>query len=173
MPLWLPLVFRSARDLVAALKENIDAMKKQCRDLEADEKGLDAKIKRKQADLERHEKRLKSLSSVRPAFMDEYEKLEKDLVRHYDGYLERFRNLEYLEHELDVYHKDEQDKVDENDRSLKRMQKKLREEELRQLRGEMVGRSLAEEPLCRCFAMDATCVCVTRSPPIGRFSGRG
>mmetsp|Transcript_46118 Transcript_46118/g.128424 ORF Transcript_46118/g.128424 Transcript_46118/m.128424 type:complete len:120 (-) Transcript_46118:1082-1441(-) len=40
-------------------------MKKTSRDLEADEKALDAKIKRKQADLERHEKRLKSLQSVR------------------------------------------------------------------------------------------------------------
>jgi len=136
--IFLALARRCARDLVAALKENIQATKKQCHDLEADEKGLDAKIKRKQADLERHEKRLKSLSSVRPAFMDEYEKLEKDLVRHYEGYLERFRNLDFLEHELDAYHKDEQEKVEENDRNLKRMQKKLREEELRQLRGEMV-----------------------------------
>jgi clusterin-associated protein 1 len=37
--------------------------------------------------------------------MDEYEKLEKDLVRHYEGYLERFRNLDFLENELDMYHK--------------------------------------------------------------------
>ena len=57
----------------------------QVRDLEADEKGLDAKIKRKQAELERSEKRLKSLQSMRPPFMDEYEKLEKDLVVHYEG----------------------------------------------------------------------------------------
>jgi hypothetical protein len=28
---------------VVGLKENIESMKKQCRDLEADEKGLDAK----------------------------------------------------------------------------------------------------------------------------------
>ena len=62
-------------------------------------------IKRKQAELERHEKRLKSLASVRPAFMDEYERLEKDLVKHYEGYLERFRNLDFLESELDLYHK--------------------------------------------------------------------
>ena len=44
---------------------------------------------------------------VRPAFMDEYEKLEKDLVKHYEGYLERFRNLDFLESELDSYHKGE------------------------------------------------------------------
>lgn len=40
----------------------------------------------------------------RPAFMDEYEKLEKELQRQYEIYLARFRNIEYLEHELDLYH---------------------------------------------------------------------
>lgn len=39
-----------------------------------------------------------------PAFMDEYEKLEKELQRQYEIYLGRFRNIEYLEHELDLYH---------------------------------------------------------------------
>lgn len=130
-------VEKSARGLVEALKEKIEVLEKQGRELESDEKGLDAKIKRKQAELERHEKRLKSLQSVRPAFMDEYEKLEKDLVKHYEGYLERFRNLDFLEHELDAYHQSEQEQLEENDRSLKRMQKKLREDELKQLRGEM------------------------------------
>jgi hypothetical protein len=36
--------------------------------------------------------------------MDEYEKLEKELQRQYEIYLGRFRNIEYLEHELDLYH---------------------------------------------------------------------
>ena len=36
--------------------------------------------------------------------MDEYEKLEKELQRQYEVYLSRFRNIEYLEHELDLYH---------------------------------------------------------------------
>lgn len=132
-------VEKSGRELLSALKDNIENMKKTSRDLEADEKALDAKIKRKQADLERHEKRLKSLQSVRPAFMDEYEKLEKDLQQQYEVYMERFRNLDYLENELDMYNKSEKEKLEENDRSLKRMQKRLREEELRILRGEQDG----------------------------------
>jgi hypothetical protein len=41
---------------------------------------------------------------LRPAFMDEYEKLEKELQRQYEVYLGRFRNLDYLQHELDLYH---------------------------------------------------------------------
>jgi hypothetical protein len=36
--------------------------------------------------------------------MDEYEKLEKELERHYEVYLARFRNIDFLEHELDLYH---------------------------------------------------------------------
>ena len=127
-------VEKSARELVDLKKQEIEMLKKECKELESDEKGLDAKIKRKQAELERHEKRLKSLQSVRPAFMDEYEKLEKDLQRHYEIYMERFRNLDYLENELDIYNKSEQEKLEENDRSLKRIQKKIRQDELDELR---------------------------------------
>lgn len=127
---------KSINDLISSVSEDIESMKKQCEDLEADERALDAKIKKKQAELERHEKRLKSLQTVRPAFMDEYEKLEGDLQKQYAIYLERSRNLDYLQFELESYNKSEKEKMEENDRSLKRMQKRLREEELRLLRGE-------------------------------------
>ena len=49
--------------------------------------------------------------------------------------MERFRNLDYLQHELEIYNKSEKENLEENDRSLKRMQKRLREEELRIMRG--------------------------------------
>ena len=127
---------KSVDELVANVAEDIEQTKKQNDELGADERGLDAKIKKKQSELERHEKRLKSLQTVRPAFMDEYEKLERELQRQYGVYLERFRNLDYLQNELEMYNKSEKEKLDENDRSLKRMQKRLREEELRILRGE-------------------------------------
>merc|ERR1719502_80305 len=127
---------KSISVLVSGVKETITSMTKHCDELEHDEKNLRARISKKQADLERNEKRLKSLQTVRPAFMDEYEKLEVELQHHYEKYLERFRNLDYLEHELDLYNKSEKEKLEENDRSLKRMQKRLRDEELRILRGE-------------------------------------
>ena len=68
--------------------------------------------------------------------MDEYEKLEGELQKQYSVYLERFRNLDYLQAELQTYHAADKAEVDEHDRNLKRMQKRLREEELRILRGE-------------------------------------
>lgn len=47
------------------------ACRKECEELEADERNIDTKIKKKQDELERTEKRLKSLENVRPQFMDE------------------------------------------------------------------------------------------------------
>jgi len=122
--------------IMAQVKENVENLEKQCQEMKADEKNLDAKIKKKSQELDRNEKRLKSLQSVRPAFMDEYEKLEEELVRHYEVYLERFRNLDYLEDELERMNQVEREKLKDSDRQLQRMQKRLRDEELRILRGE-------------------------------------
>ena len=52
-------------------------------------------------------------------------------MRHY---LERFRNLEYLENELETYNREEQEKAEEHDKLLKKMQKRMRAEEMRILR---------------------------------------
>merc|ERR1711907_441700 len=91
---------------------------------------------KKEQDLDRCKKRLKDLENVRPAFMDEFEKLEKELEKIYGSYVEKFRNVEYLEHQLEQYNQAEQEKLEESERNLKRMQKRLKEEELRILRGE-------------------------------------
>ena len=130
---------RSLQALLDGARDEADKLNKQVSELDSDERDLTEKIKRKQTDLERVKKRLASLQHVRPAFMDEYEKLEKDLQKQYEVYLERFRNLDYLEFELDELKKAEKEKVEEADRAMKRMQKRLREEELKILRGEQVG----------------------------------
>jgi clusterin-associated protein 1 len=77
-----------------------------------DEANLEAKIEKKKAELERNNKRLKSLQNVRPAFMDEFEKLEGDLKKLYDVYMEKFRNLTYLEQIVDAYDRQQQVKVE-------------------------------------------------------------
>jgi clusterin-associated protein 1 len=114
-------------------------LKRMCEELEREEKSTQQKIKKKSQDLERLNKQLSRLVTVRPAFMDEYDKLERELERLYDQYLERFRNLDYLEHELDLLNRAEQDKMEENERRLKQLQQRLREEEWRLLRGEQDG----------------------------------
>ena len=68
--------------------------------------------------------------------MDEYEKLEMELQDHYNVYLERFCNLHYLQRELEMCEKEESCKLRDASRTLKRMQKKIWDEELRILHGE-------------------------------------
>ena len=77
--------------------EDLSKIEEQWKELEIDERDLSEKIRKKSQDLEQSQKRLKSLKNVRPAFMDEYEKLEMELQDHYNVYLERFRNLHYLQ----------------------------------------------------------------------------
>jgi len=129
-------VERALNNMLQQHQEKLDQMKQLTEELVQDEKNLDTKIKKKKQELERCNKRLSSLTNVRPAFMDEYEKLEYELERVYESYISRFRNLDFLEHELDCLNKEEEEKMEENERALKRMQKRLREEEWRLLRGE-------------------------------------
>ncbi|XP_045213279.1 clusterin-associated protein 1-like isoform X2 [Mercenaria mercenaria] len=95
----------------------------------SDEANLEAKIEKKRNELERNQKRLQTLQSVRPAYMDEYEKLEEDLQKLYDAYLIRFRNLTYLESQLEDYNRVEQDKFEETETALKQMANRLKSEE--------------------------------------------
>ncbi|KAI9205421.1 Clusterin-associated protein-1-domain-containing protein [Polychytrium aggregatum] len=118
------------------LREQISVTKAAMENLGADESSLIAKIEKKKVELDRAEKRLKSLQGVRPAYMDEYEKIEVEVGRLYETYMEKFRNLAYLESQLDEYNRQEQDKFEETESSLKKMQNRLREEELRLLRGD-------------------------------------
>eukprot|EP00118_Oscarella_pearsei_P017415 m.172298 g.172298 ORF g.172298 m.172298 type:complete len:1343 (+) comp39084_c0_seq21:24-4052(+) len=97
--------------------------------LAGDEANLEARIEKKKQELERNQKRLKSLQNVRPAFMDEYEKLEGDLKRQYEEYIDRFRNLTYLEHQLEELNRIEQEKLEATNSSLQEMQKRMQEHE--------------------------------------------
>ena len=68
---------------------------------------MEENIKKKSGELERAEKRYKSLINVKPAFMDEYERLEAELERYYQIYVEKCRNLDYLDSIMEVYNKKE------------------------------------------------------------------
>ncbi|MEQ2295138.1 Clusterin-associated protein 1 [Ameca splendens] len=118
--------------LRAAIKdtlESVEKTKEMLSNVVSDETSLDAKIEKKKQDLERHQKRLQTLQSVRPAFMDEYEKIEEELQKQYEIFVEKFRNLSFLESQLDEYHRQEQERFEEAENTLKIMQHKLKEEE--------------------------------------------
>ena len=112
--------------MIREATEEINNLSRKQENLASDQSNLDIKIEKKKADLERNQNRYKSMMSVRPAFMDEYEKLEKELQKLYYVYVDRIRNLEYLESELELYNRSEQEKQEEAQRRLRKSQNKLK-----------------------------------------------
>ncbi|XP_054445476.1 clusterin-associated protein 1 isoform X3 [Pteronotus mesoamericanus] len=118
------------KDILAQVQKTKDLLN----NVASDEANLEAKIEKRKLELERNRKRLQTLQSVRPAFMDEYEKIEEELQKQYDIYLEKFRNLSYLEQQLEDHHRMEQERFEEAENTLRLMQNKLKEEEKRLLK---------------------------------------
>lgn len=74
-------------------------------ELENDEHSLTEKIRKRTVELERIEKRLRGIQVVRPAYMDEYERLEEEMQILYSDYVSKYRNLHYLERDLEAFSK--------------------------------------------------------------------
>jgi len=127
---------RQINRMVEESAEQAVQMDRMLSNVSADEANLQQKIDKKKTELDRHTKRLQSLQTVRPAFMDEYEQLEGELSQQYAHYVQNWRNLSYLESELDAINMQEAEKIAESDRQLRLMQRRLREEELKILRGQ-------------------------------------
>ncbi|KEG12064.1 clusterin associated protein 1 [Trypanosoma grayi] len=127
---------RRLRDVLSSVGKQVEQLQSTIANLAADETTLEQKIESKKTQLERAQKRLKSLMAVRPAFMEEYEKHEGDLQSQFVVYLEQYRNLEYLEHELAKFNAAEDALLEEHETRLRVMRERLRKEELNALRGE-------------------------------------
>ncbi|XP_053937001.1 clusterin-associated protein 1 isoform X1 [Cuculus canorus] len=121
---------------VDCVLEEVQKTKDMLNNVALDEANLEAKIEKRKLELERSQKRLQTLQSVRPAFMDEYEKIEEQLQKQYSSYLEKFRNLTYLEQLLEDHHRTEQEMFEEAANMLRLTQNRLKEEEQRLLRSE-------------------------------------
>ncbi|CCD14953.1 unnamed protein product [Trypanosoma congolense IL3000] len=127
---------RRLRDVLKNVTTQVEQLQATIVNLGADETTLEQKIESKKTQLERTQKRLKSLNAVRPAFMEEYEKHENDMHSQFVIYLEQYRNLEYLEHELSKFNAAEDALLEEHETKLRVMRERLRKEELNALRGE-------------------------------------
>ncbi|KAL0048072.1 hypothetical protein WJX82_007015 [Trebouxia sp. C0006] len=130
-------VEHSIQEATASVRENISLVERSLVNLEEHTRSLDSKLEKRRAELERAEKRLSSLAVVRPAYMDEYEVLQAELQQLFATYLERFRNLEFLQGQLEGHRLLQRNKMEIADRTMKHMQKRLRDDELRVLRGEV------------------------------------
>ena len=76
---------------------------------------------------------MKGIENVKPEYQEEYERLEAELERFYSVYVEKFTNIDYLEHELDMYNmkdslrrKNQQEVIEK----FKNQQKKAEKEEI-------------------------------------------
>jgi clusterin-associated protein 1 len=103
----LKAVENEVSESINALERHQQHMITTIDNLSSDQTNLEIKIEKKKEELGRAQNRLKSLQGVRPAYMDEYEKQEIDLIRLYQVYVERFRNLAFLEQQLDEHVKTE------------------------------------------------------------------
>ncbi|NXR70698.1 CLUA1 protein, partial [Rhadina sibilatrix] len=114
---------------ISSVLEEVQKTKDMLNNVALDEANLETKIEKRKLELERSQKRLQTLQSVRPAFMDEYEKIEKQLEKQYSAYLEKFRNLTYLEQLLQDQRQTEQEMFEEAASMLRLIQNRLKEEE--------------------------------------------
>lgn len=71
--------------------------------------------------------------------MDEYERLERELAVEYESYVVKARNLDFLTKELAAADAREAEAAEASARALKRLQRKMREEENSLARGDGDG----------------------------------
>jgi clusterin-associated protein 1 len=104
------------RNIIDTQTRKMEEMKETVKALRQDEAELMNKIQRRRVELERADKRLKGIENVKPEYQEEYERLEQELERFYNVYVEKYTNIDYLEHELDLYNlKDSQRKKKQQD----------------------------------------------------------
>ena len=90
------------------------------------------KIKRKTLEIQRADNKINRFvkgGGNKNPFTDEMERLEKEIEKIYATYLEKFRNLDYLEHKVDLYNEMEKEKTEQARNRLMKMQQQIREDE--------------------------------------------
>ncbi|CAJ1009192.1 putative Clusterin-associated protein-1 [Leishmania naiffi] len=130
---------RRLRELLTNVAQEVDQYQQSIVNLSADETNLEQKIENKKAHLERAQKQYKSAMATNPAFLKEYENHEKKLQAQFVNYLEQYRNLEFLEHQIAKYNAKEDVMLEEQETKLKVMRERLRKEELKNIRADNVA----------------------------------
>ena len=74
--------------------------------------------------------------TVKPAFMEEYERLEQELASLQETYVNKYRNLDYLENELEAFNKIEEEKLKKAQKELKKIREKQKADEIKAFRGD-------------------------------------
>lgn len=98
-------------------------------ELEKKEMELIDRIRRKKMEKDRMEKKLKTLSNIKPAYVQEMESCEKVLEKLFQVYLDKMRNLDYLEDCFDKINSDEKLKNKKILNYLEKMQVQIQKNE--------------------------------------------
>lgn len=122
---------RGIEECMIAVNEETQKMRHRMDNAASDEKTLEIKIEKKRQELERNQKRLSTLANVRPAFMDEHDRLELELKDCYAIYMEKFRNLTYLEQQLEDRRRTDLETKDERESSLLEIKMQVQEDNRR------------------------------------------
>ncbi|KAI5080909.1 hypothetical protein GOP47_0004092 [Adiantum capillus-veneris] len=139
-------VENSLKEGISLMLEKIYTIEKELIQSQSDEKSSQSSLQKRKLELKRDEERLAMFMNVRPAYMDEYEVLQKELQGLFSLYVERFRNLQWLEAQLEGFHAMEQQKHEEVQHRMRSLQRRFHEEELKFLQGaEMVSFSNENE----------------------------
>lgn len=64
---------------------------------------------------------------MRPAYQDEFEALEKDLEKLYEQYVLKFRNLSYLESQVNELERHEREQLEQVEVQVRALTDKLRD----------------------------------------------
>jgi len=105
----------------SAVEKEIDNTERRMENMTKDQASLEGKIKKKDGELERNLKRLKMMKAVRPPWIDDYEKLEVEVANLYRDYLDKFRNVAYLEDQLESLNREEMEKFEKTEANLRRL----------------------------------------------------
>ncbi|KAI6215856.1 Clusterin-associated protein 1 [Aphelenchoides besseyi] len=116
------------RKMVAETNEQQSDFREKLNSLSSDEQTFDRKIEQRQREYDQLQKRLVKLQSLRPPYMDEYENYELQLKGLYREYVIQFRNLAYLQEQLENMEKAELERSHEAERSMRLAVEKMRHE---------------------------------------------
>ena len=140
---------RGIENSIAAVNAEIQRMNQRMDNAASDEASLEVKIEKKRQELERKKKRLQSLANVRPAYMYEYERLESKLQRQYEFFVDKFRNLVYLELQLEDHKQVEQDRQEQQEHTLVEMKLQVQQENDKTLNDAVIQNDTEEQAKTR------------------------
>lgn len=95
---------KSIFSILESQSHNLSQLETTLVELKEKEKKLEEDIKLKNIERERADKRLESLNNVKPAHFNELRQLEAELAQVYRIYVEKIRNHDYLEQQLEIFH---------------------------------------------------------------------